>query len=102
MAFLKHAESASAKRILRPACGAGDSVSASAMNRMSPRFPSDSASSGSTKTTATRRNASATKLAKVVKAIPAAAGVTTEHKLDLALVWTARSVRYLFEKALFF
>ena len=101
MAFSKHAESASARRILRPACGAEDSESVSAMSRMSPRFPSDSASSGSTKTIATRRNASATKLAKVVKAILAADGATTERKLDLALVWTARSVRYLFDKALF-
>ena len=101
MAFSKHAASASAKRTLRPACGAEDSESASAMSRMSPRFPSDSASSGSTKTIATRRNVSATKLAKVVKAILAAAGATTERKLDLALVWTARFVRYLFDKALF-
>lgn len=90
MAFLKHVENAWGKRILLPVCGVEDWASALAMNPTSRRFPSDSALSGSIKTTVTRQSALATRLAKVVKAILVADGVMTERKLDLALVWTAR------------
>ena len=93
MAFLKHAASALAKKALQRACGAEDLASVSAMNLMFLRFLLGSVLSGSIKIIVTKRNVLVIKLAKVVKAIHAAAGVTTEHKLVLALVWTARYVR---------